>query len=458
MGEEPLLAAAMAGDARAAAGADVHVDARVDVCVDAGTCLVPTFDDLAGLAEAELEALIVANDAELRRREVLQAMAVREFGRRGGHLRDGHKSLVAWCRGRLRWGTGHATRVVRVGEALEMMPQVTAVARRGDVAVDHLDALGRVAANDRVHEALVESDELFSGLMQRLFFWQWQVSLRRWLQLADADGVQRSHAKAHEGRHAGVFVVGDEVVFEATGGTLDGVFMREVLDRFADAEWVADCDEAKERLGTDRVSAADLRRTHGQRMFDALVAVFRAACSSPVAMSTVDPLVSIVVDDDTAARVLRMLAGESVESMSPLRFHEHRCETVDGVPLSLEAVGSAMLAGRLRRVLVAPDGLVLDMGRSRRLFSGAAREAVMLMDMRCLWPGCEARTGWCHTDHTIEWAHGGPTAPWNGGRACAHHNLFKTRHRYTTRRDTNGHWHVYRPDGTEITEPVQRAA
>lgn len=423
-----------------------------------GSFVVPTFDDLAGLAEAELEALIVANDLEMRRREVFAAMAVREFARRGGHLRDGHKSVVAWCRGRLRWSTSHAARVVRVGEALDVLPEVTAVAREARVGVDHLDSLGRVAANPRVHDQLAGSDSLFAGMVHRLFHWQWAAALRRWVELADADGVQQSHAAAHDARRAAVRFVGEEMVFEASGGTLDGAFLREVLDRFADAEWLADRDEARERLGSDRVTAADLRRTAAQRMFDAMVAVFRAACSAPAATATVDPLVNIVVDDDTAARVMRMVAGESVEPMSPLRFEQHRCETVDGVPLSLEAVASAMLIGRLRRVLVAPDGLVIDMGRSRRLFSGAAREAVLVRDMRCLWPGCELRTGLCHTDHTVEWAAGGPTSPWNGGRACSHHNLFKSRHGYTTRRDQHGHWHVTRPDGTEICEPIERAA
>jgi hypothetical protein len=33
---------------------------------------------------------------------------------------------------------------------------------------------------------------------------------------------------------------------------------------------------------------------------------------------------------------------------------------------------------------------------------------------------------------------------------CSHHNLIKNRG-YRTRRDSHGHWHTYRPDGTEIT-------
>ena len=44
------------------------------------------------------------------------------------------------------------------------------------------------------------------------------------------------------------------------------------------------------------------------------------------------------------------------------------------------------------------------------------------------------------------------TAPSNGGPACQYHNRWKTRG-YTTRRNPNGTWHTYRPDGTELTQP-----
>mgnify|MGYP003345955156 CR=1 FL=1 len=82
---------------------DVTVDvvALVSLPID----VVPSPDSISTLTEAELESLIVANDAQLRRREVLQALAVAEFGRRGGYLRDGHRSIAAWGRGQDRKST-----------------------------------------------------------------------------------------------------------------------------------------------------------------------------------------------------------------------------------------------------------------------------------------------------------------------------------------------------------------
>ena len=407
-------------------------------------------DTLASLTDLELEALLAANDVEVRRREVLQALAVAELGRRGGFRRDGHRSIVAWCRGHLRWSTARATRVRRLGEMLGLMPEVRAEACLGRLPVDHLDELGRVYANERVRDHLVEADSMFAGLMQRLFHWQWRLSLQRWLQLADAEGVQQSHADAHESRRAALHMVGEQAVLEAQGGTLQGVFLREVLERFVAAEWIADCDEARQRLGVDHVTAVDLARTHRQRTFDALVAVFSAAASAPFVVSDPDPLINVVVDDDTADRLMRLVAGGDTRPRIPLAFQEHRCETIDGVPLSEADVAAMMLTGRLRRVLLAPDGVVIDMGRTRRLFTGGAREAAMLTDPRCLWPGCERSTGQCETDHLLEWSRGGPTSPRNAGRACRHHNLFRTAHGYTARRHHDGRWDVRRPDGTLV--------
>ncbi len=66
-----------------------------------------------------------------------------------------------------------------------------------------------------------------------------------------------------------------------------------------------------------------------------------------------------------------------------------------------------------------------------------------------MWPGCDLRSGRCQTDHSQPWADDGPTAPTNGAPACARHNRWKQRG-YQTWRDPTGHWHTYRPDGTEF--------
>jgi hypothetical protein len=75
---------------------------------------------------------------------------------------------------------------------------------------------------------------------------------------------------------------------------------------------------------------------------------------------------------------------------------------------------------------------------------------VRSLGYRCYHPGCRTKTRRCQIDHRTEWHRGGTTDPDNGAPGCGRHNRLKHHHRYTVHRDHHGHWHTYRPDGTEI--------
>ena len=76
-------------------------------------------------------------------------------------------------------------------------------------------------------------------------------------------------------------------------------------------------------------------------------------------------------------------------------------------------------------VVLGGDGEILDLGRSRRLFSRAQRRALAVRDAGCIWPGCQAPPGWCEVAHLTPWALGGPTDLANGALLCPfHHRRF----------------------------------
>ena len=107
------------------------------------------------------------------------------------------------------------------------------------------------------------------------------------------------------------------------------------------------------------------------------------------------------------------------------------------------------LEGYVRFVIHDDTGIPIRWGRRRRLFTGAARDAVLSLSSRCTHPGCRVRARRSQADHTLDYARGGPTDPANGNPRCPRHNRLKN-HGYTVHRDRQGHWHTYRPDGTEI--------
>jgi hypothetical protein len=104
----------------------------------------------------------------------------------------------------------------------------------------------------------------------------------------------------------------------------------------------------------------------------------------------------------------------------------------------------------IRRVVTDSRGVVIDLGRRSRLFTGAARDAVMLLESTCIWPGCDHPHRWCHADHLTSWNTRGPTDSDNGAPLCARHNQFKECGFTITRLD-DGRWRITAPDGTEIS-------
>ena len=121
------------------------------------------------------------------------------------------------------------------------------------------------------------------------------------------------------------------------------------------------------------------------------------------------------------------LAGGDPEPLDPATVDQRRCETTAGVQIDPADMLAAVLTGHVRRVVFDAAGVVIDLGRRSRLFTGGARDAVLLGDRWCMWPGCDLRSGRCQTDHTTPWATDGPTRPDNGGTACGRHNRWKQR-------------------------------
>jgi hypothetical protein len=110
----------------------------------------------------------------------------------------------------------------------------------------------------------------------------------------------------------------------------------------------------------------------------------------------------------------------------------------------------------ITRIVLDPDGLPLDVGRTQRLFPPHIRRAIEHRDHGCVFAGCRAPTWWCDTHHLLEWAlDGGDTSLDNGTLLCERHHT-KIHHGYRVQRTPDGRWHTYRPDGTEILLLHQR--
>ncbi len=76
----------------------------------------------------------------------------------------------------------------------------------------------------------------------------------------------------------------------------------------------------------------------------------------------------------------------------------------DGVVLTRTELAAALCDCAMTRVVMSEQGLPLDVGRSRRMFTPAQRTAVIARDRKCAWNGCSTTARHSQLHH-IRWWH-----------------------------------------------------
>ena len=143
------------------------------------------------------------------------------------------------------------------------------------------------------------------------------------------------------------------------------------------------------------------------------------------------------------SNVLPQHGGTATTVMVTIPFQQLR----DGLGAAELGTGERITAEEARRlacnagivpVVLGGDSEVLDLGRSRRLFSPAQRKAMVIRDRRCRADGCSIPAAWCEAHHERPWSHGGRTDLADGVLLCSwhHHRAHDTR--YAGSRLANG--------------------
>ena len=102
------------------------------------------------------------------------------------------------------------------------------------------------------------------------------------------------------------------------------------------------------------------------------------------------------------------------------------------------------------------EGLPIDVGRSRRLFSKPQRRALQARDGTCRFPGCGVPARRTHLPHLLAWELGGPTDLINALSLCgAHHGRVHDGH-YQILGSPDGELRFVTRDGRPIVPPPAR--
>ncbi|GAA3168453.1 HNH endonuclease signature motif containing protein [Blastococcus jejuensis] len=387
-------------------------------------------DDLFEHSDADLldrtRALVRARnmlDAELartvRRAELAQAPE-----------RDGLKNMKSWLRTHGRLSGSAVTALVTAGRVQEALPAVAAACAAGRVTADQVELLAKTCtpqALERAAAAGVDRAAIEAALVAVAVsapHRDLQKAVGAYLAALDPDG---SEPDPTEGRSL--------KLVQHPDGSWTGRFDLDAVG----GEKVATALEAIAAKGR---CAGDLR-TRDQRLGDALVqlADLQLAAGDLPVLRTVKPHVGVLI---------------GVEDLVDPAEGPGAGTTGLGAAISAARVRMLACDGSVTRIVIGPDSVPLDLGRTQRVVPPHLRRAVDARDQCCVFTGCEAPAWWCDVHHVLHWVDGGETCLENSALLCERHHT-KVHHGFTIERDDGGRWHTYRPDGSEILlhEPLR---
>jgi hypothetical protein len=341
---------------------------------------------------------------------------------------DGMKSMQSWLRGHGRLSPGAARQLVRSGRVLEQLSAVAAAFADGQITAEQVAVVAPVVTPENTAAAaeqgadLGEVDAVLAETAATRQHAHLGQVVHHYLARLDPDGVEPDPtegrslwlAKHSDGSLSGRFEL------DAVGGEK----VQAMLESFVQADRPkGDLRTRSQQLGDALVQAADVALASGN------LPILRTVKPHVVAMITVDDL----ADPATGPGAADMGFGAVI---SAARARWLACD------------------GNVSRVVMGPDGQVLDHGRSRRIVPPGLRKAVEIRDRHCVFAGCEAPTHWCDVHHVQEWLRDdGETSLGNSALLCERHHT-KVHHGFRVERQPDGRWRTYRPDGTEILMPA----
>ena len=399
------------------------------------------------LSASEAAAFAGTLERASRKLDALKVAVVDVVDRNGLYAEDGHRSAKTWLAFTCRISTGEAHRRVSFAKMFRTLDETACRYRAGQIGQDQVFELSRAFRNPRCGHQLADSEALLLEHERDLTARQFEFAVKHWLSVADAEGIKQRHDSLHKHRDIRItpqFDGGFKI--DGTFGPEQGAAIKEIHDRCTETERLVDWAAAKAEHG-DNFTPALLARTEAQRRADAFYTIFVNAASTPADAQKPEPLVTIIMSEDAYQAGLAEVQGQPMQ-FDPKTYQRWQCETLGGTTLTPGAALAAAMAGHIRRVVIgAPEASV---SQKTRVFTGPLRRMIQTLDTTCVWAGCDIPSDRCQVDHVTPWRTTQNTSARNGAPLCGRHNRHKE-HGYHTHRDTNGNWHIQRPDGTTIT-------
>lgn len=356
----------------------------------------------------------------------------------------GDRDFATWVGRTSRQGRGGGFAQVGQAATLAAMPAVEQALVDGPVTPGHVQQLTRATAGSPSLAAQLATPEGQAEVVRlagKLDAGHFGRTLAQRSARLDPASRQRAHDEQRRARFLNLT--------HTPGGTL----VKGQLDSVAGSLFQRAVDALNPQ------PAADDDRDRGQRQADALTAMSQRilADQTTIPGSVAPPQVTLIMREETwaALRAPRPAKGDGGGKTANSGTTTSSGTTAVGRPVHEPGFGStADVVARLRgvapvtdedgsiwpaseiaralcdceltRVVMAAPGVVLDQGRSKRLFTPAQRRAMIARDGGgCAVPGCSMPARYTQLHHTTWWSRDGKTNLDNGIQACdrCHHRI-----------------------------------
>ena len=406
-------------------------------------------------------------EREIRRLHAVQAAMVREVTVSLSYVDDAHLSPTAWVQAVTNSSKTSALHHTNASKLLAEIPWLADPVADGSIGADQLRLLVGLFTNPRCGHLLINSQHLLLEPAKSLVLHEFRTVCQRWLAHTDPDGAHRDHQLSREHRNVRCVTHGAGHELFAQGDALTGDILTDIINHHTQTEYDTDVAWRTAEYG-DQADLHPLPRTNTQRRYDAFVAIMLKGAGR-TGHGNSEVIINIFTNEATFTWAVRnYFAPDTTQDLGDPAISDrlYMCHTASGAPVDPHDLVTAALVGNIRKVVTDSAGRVIDLGRTSRFFTGAARQAVLLTGDRCCQPGCHQRGDHIQIDHLTPFTGphrdrntpdryggsppgGGTTNPANGGPMCGPHNRAKHNNRFTVTRNHTG-WHHYRPDGTEI--------
>jgi len=386
---------------------------------DASLCsIVGDLEQLGRLLDAS-RALAAAEVDERSRFDLGQTGLAQRLGHsRGSHLVEQLTRVTqSEASRRIRLGSALRPRRGLCGDVLPaLFPAVAASVRSGvmgmDAAAAIIHCLTQAQRRHATPAAVVAAEQHLVAAARLEPADLVAVQARVWREALDPDGAEPRDAELRERRG---FFLGRErngmTPFSGAADPVSAALLRSALaERSGSSVTPRFLDPTEVDVDCDTVSVLRDPRTPEQRTFDIVFGLITAGIRSsegqPGSMRATSTVTAVIqlhdLEDGTGVGWL---------------------DDVDE-PVAATSIQQLVCDAGFARMIIGPDGQVLQLGRTERLFSAAQRRALAVRDGGCVWPQCTAPPSWCHAHHVIPWQQGGETDVGNGALLCpAHHHM-----------------------------------